>query len=58
MFMFSSFSCISVKHIHREGNYVAHELARSAARNPFLVWIESVPPDILNVYQLDLLRMQ
>ena len=55
--MFSSFSCISVKHIHRKGNYVAHELAGRAARNPFLVWIESVPPDILNVYQLDLLRM-
>ena len=36
-FMFSSFSCISVKHIHREGNCVAHELARRAARNPFLV---------------------
>ena len=36
-FMFSSFSCIFVQHIHREGNLVAHKLARRAARNPFLV---------------------
>ena len=56
--MFSSFSCISVKHIHKEGNYVVHELARRAARNPFLVWMESIPLNVLNVYQLDLLRMQ
>ena len=56
--LFSSFSFISVKHIHREGNFVAHKLARQAIRNPFLVWMESVPPDVLDVYQLDLLRMQ
>ena len=56
--LFSSFSYISVKHINREGNCVAHKLARWAARFPFLVWIKSVPLDILEVYQLDLLRMQ
>ena len=56
--LFSSFSFISVKHIHREGNCVAHKLARRAIRNHFLVWMESVPPDVLDVYQLDLLRMQ
>ena len=56
--LFSSFSHISVKHINREGNCVAHKLARWAARFPFLVWIKSVPLDILEVYQLDLLRMQ
>ena len=56
-FLFSSFSFISVKHIHREGNYVAHKLARRAIRDPFLVWMEAVPPDIFDVYQLDLLRM-
>ena len=55
--MFSSFSFISVKHIHREGNCVVYKLARRAIRNPFLVRMESVPPDILDVYQLDLLRM-
>ena len=49
-FMFSSFSFISIKHIHREGNCVAHRLARKVARSPFLVWMESVPPDVLDVY--------
>ncbi|KAL0015102.1 hypothetical protein SO802_002171 [Lithocarpus litseifolius] len=47
--MFSSFSFISIKHIHGEGNCVAHKLARKAARCPFLVWMESVPPDFLDV---------
>ena len=56
--LFSSFSYISVKHINGEGNCVAHELARRVARYLFLVWMESVPPNILEVYQLDLLRMQ
>ena len=57
-FMFSSFSFISIKYTHREGNCVAHKLARRAANNLFLVWMESVPLDILDVYQLDILRMQ
>ena len=35
--LFSSFSHISVKHINREGNCVAHKLARRAASYPFLV---------------------
>ena len=35
--LFSSFSHISVKHINREGNCVAHKLARRAAGYPFLV---------------------
>ena len=49
-FMFSSFSFISIKHTHREGNCVAHKLARRAANNPFLVWMDSIPSDILDVY--------
>lgn len=55
--MFSSFSFVSVKHIHREGNCVAHKLARRAVRCPFLVWMPSVPPDILDVHQHNLLRL-
>ena len=35
--LFSSFSYISVTHTNREGNCVAHKLARRAARFPFLV---------------------
>ena len=57
-FMFLSFSFISIKHTHREGNCVAHKLARRAANNHFLIWMEFVPSDILDVYQLDILRMQ
>ena len=53
-FMFSSFSFISIKHTHKEGNCVAHKLARRVANNPFLVQMESVPSDILDVYQLDI----
>ena len=54
----SCFSFISFQHINREGNCVAHKLARQAANIPFLVWMESVPPDVFEVYQLDLLWMQ
>ena len=56
--LISCFSFISIQHINREGNCVAHKLARQAASVPFLVWMESVPPDDFEVYQLDLLRMQ
>ena len=48
--LFSSFSYVLVTHTYREGNSVAHKLARQVVRFPFLVWMESVPPDILEVY--------
>ena len=57
-FTFSSFSFISIKHIHREGNYVAHKITRRATRSPSLVWIEFIPLDVLDVYRLGLLRLQ
>ena len=56
--LISSFSLISIQHINREGNCVTHKLARQAANVPFLVWMEFVPPDVFEVYQLDLLWMQ
>ncbi|XP_075659079.1 uncharacterized protein LOC142628943 [Castanea sativa] len=56
--LFSSFSHVSIKHINREGNCVAHKLARRAAMCHFLVWMEFVPPDIFDVYKHDLLRLQ
>lgn len=55
--LFVGFSHESVNHIRREGNCVAHKLARWAASCHFLVWIESVPPNILDVYNQDLLRI-
>ena len=48
--LFSSFSYISVTHINREGNCMAHKLVRQAAKYPFLVWMESIPSDFLDVY--------
>ena len=50
----SSFSSISFHHIKRIGNCVAHRLARRSFCNPLLVWMEEVPPDIVDVYNYDL----
>ena len=50
----STFSSISFHHIKRLGNCVAHRLARRSSCNPLLVWMEEVPPDIVDVYNYDL----
>ena len=51
----SSFACsVSFCHIRRQENCVTHRLARRAICNPFLIWMEDVPSDILNVYNFDL----
>nr|POE53100.1 putative ribonuclease h protein [Quercus suber] len=50
----SSFCSISFHHIKRLGNCVAHRLARRSFCNPLLVWMEEVPPDIVDVYNHDL----
>ncbi|KAL0006865.1 hypothetical protein SO802_008367 [Lithocarpus litseifolius] len=51
----SFFSQLHYSHIRREGNNVAHSLARYAAHiSDFLVWMENVPPQFSAVIQADL----
>ena len=53
---FASQLLVSVKfmHVKRDGNKVAHSLARRARCNqPFQVWLESVPPDIVQTLYSD-----
>ena len=52
--LLSSFNNFSVCHVKRLENCVAHSLARIAISNSFLVWVESVPPDICAIYSNDL----
>ena len=49
------FQCISFLHVCREGNNVAHNLARHARHvNSFSVWMEDVPSHTFTTYQADL----
>ena len=49
------FQCISFLHVCREGNNVAHNLARHARHvNGFSVWMEDVPSHTFTTYQADL----
>ena len=52
--LLEAFLFISFHHTKRMGNCVAHQLARRSSCNPLLVWMEEVPPDILDVYNHDL----
>ena len=52
--LLSSFNNFYVCHVKQLENCVAHSLARIAISNSFLVWIESIPPDICVVYNNDL----
>ena len=52
--MIPLFSSICFSHVGRLGNKVAHSLARRAILSQNLnVWMEDVPPDILDVVQAD-----
>ena len=52
--LISSFCSISFCHVRRHGNCLAHCLARRAISSSLDVWMEPIPPDMLDVYNADL----
>ena len=52
--LISSFIFVSFCHVRRQGNCMAHRLARRAISSSLDVWMESVPPDTIDVYNADL----
>ena len=51
-------SCFSISYIHREGNSVAHSLARFAKHiSDDVIWIEDSPPPALESLYLDLVHI-
>ncbi|XP_075662978.1 uncharacterized protein LOC142632468 [Castanea sativa] len=52
----SSFSRISFQQVRREGNKLAHSLARRAVVSADTdVWVEELPTDLEDVFQMDLI---
>ena len=50
----NSFQSFSFSHVCRQGNALADALAKRARLScPFMVWKESVPPDLYNCYLSD-----
>ena len=51
----NAFSLVNFTHVCRIGNNVAHNLARRAISTPYInVWMDEVPPNILQFVQVDL----
>ncbi|XP_030963608.1 uncharacterized protein LOC115984735 [Quercus lobata] len=49
------FSSLSLSHVKRNCNSLAHALARRASSTPDLsIWMEEIPPDLNSVYMADL----
>nr|POE84737.1 hypothetical protein CFP56_64954 [Quercus suber] len=49
------FSLLSLSHVRRHCNSLAHALARRASSTPDLsIWMEEIPPDLDSVYMADL----
>ena len=50
----SGFSSVHFQHVKRDGNNLAHLLAKRARLNESLeVWLESVPPELVSKLVLD-----
>ena len=53
--LFAGFSKLSYSHAKREGNTIAHNLAKLAVNfTNCVIWMEDVPFDVLSSYHADL----